>query len=78
LRRGGTFGGAVGVGQVALFLYRDTSEAVVRRIAEDDDDALLLLDLVRRFLFRLEFRYRKRELLLRFFRGWLPAGERVR
>ena len=67
LRRRARFGSAVGIGQVALLRHRHASEAVVRRIAEDDEDGLLLFDLVRRFRFCLEFGNRKRELLVRLF-----------
>ena len=74
LRFGSAFGGAVGVGQIALFGDADSGEAVVRRIAQHHQQRRALLD--RLGLVAFLFHFREQQVLLRPL-GRLPIGQGV-
>ena len=72
LRHVAALHGAVGPRQLALLLDGDAGEAVVGRIAEHDEDRLVLLDGVGVLALLLEFREGQRLGRVR-----LPAGQGV-
>src|SRR5262249_23621603 len=74
LRGRGAPGGAIGVGQVAFFVYRQASEAVVGRITENDQDRHVALDVLGSVTFG--FQLREEQVLLGASR-WDPTGEGV-